>query len=489
MSDAADTIQNEVQPSVSANPLGKIGWMLAASLTFRVSSGITTLVLAFFLSVADYGAFMNAIFWSLMIVLLAGSGLPDLIVRDGSHRDAPPLASQLNHAWLLCLMLGSLFLTILLISLSYSGLADHVRLLVLLTGIAAIITALNYIGQAAFRLTGRISWQARIMMATALLTNGGLLTLAILGKPVLWLGYWYILAFLGIMCLHIYSLSRLNLLSVCRIRISYLRRMCWQTLPFGLVPVLMMLLPVLSSSLALHGLTPNLAGSFSLILSIYLAALAVSLVLDQVFYPMLSEPDGDARARMSGYLITAITISFPALILFSWLGPDLADLVFAGKYPQLDLILPILGMLIPIRFLSHALSVPLRRRNRQRYTITAFGLGIISMILLSLIFPGLLANRPSLQVFAIALLVGEAVAFALLAISAANQLDGRLFIHGLVRITGMALAAIAACQAGLVFGLPTPFALLLAALAFLITGMLVRLPAFIARDCINPQHF
>ena len=200
---------------------------------------------------------------------------------------------------------------------------------------------------------------------------------------------------------------------------------------------------------------------------------------------MISEVGSNARARISGYVITALSISLPSLILFSWLGPDLAWLIFAGKYPQLDLLLPILGLLIPIRFISHAFTVSLRRSGRQRYTIAAYGFGTMVMVLISLTFPDLLSERPALQIFGLALLAGEGTAFALLAVSAAHQMEGRLFFKGFFRLALTILASAITCQFSLKYGTGPILALFASALIFLVVGMLVRLPGFIARDCVH----
>lgn len=372
-----DIATSETRKRLTEKVGAKLGWMLLAGITFRLLSGLTTILMSYFLMPNAYAEFMTGVYWCLLITLISQAGLADLLVRQRLQITFATAQETLTQALVLVILVGLIVVVLVYGIVISARFSPEGHVFFALSALAAIITALNTVSQGAMRAEGWAILQARLLLATAVLVNFGLMGLAYIWGDIVVLGAWYLAAFLCLNIAHIFALVRLGLLKTYWPRLSSLSSLIRKTFKFGLVPILMMTLPTLAATQSLQLSGSAHAGSFALMIALFLAAAAVSLVLDQVFFPILTaKPDPQAAAA---YVLVALFVSLPAVFIFGLNGPNLAHGVFSDQYARLEEIIPWLAVLIPVRFLGHALTVICRLHDQQWLAIKIYGASILAL--------------------------------------------------------------------------------------------------------------
>lgn len=440
-------ISEPSQMGVLENPLRKIVWMLFGGVTFRLASGLATIVIASFLNASAYGEMMNAVFWALLVGMIAGAGLSDLIVKNRFDPLAEDTATQVLHAWVLACAIGATMIALFYVILIRGNFSPQGATFFLLCCASSIFTALNLIAQGALRAAGHMIALARILTVTAVAINAGLVFLAWYTRDIVILGEWYLLSFFGAFLLHFVVLRFFGLTGLRRVKTGILLNTFMQSLPFGIVQLLMLLLPILSATFVLRLLGSEAAGSYNLIIALYLAAANISTVLDHVFYPMLVASAPDLSKRATSYFVISLFISLPAIALFGYYGPNLAHAIFDEKYLFISELIVLLGVLVPLRFANRCLTVFLRLKGKQRVSVVAYGLATVGLFSLTMFVWYWDQETPSVMTIASFLLIAEVSAFCILLVNSytffdANQIavEGR----GLLRMVLISASVIIA---------------------------------------------
>ncbi len=418
-----------------------LSWMLSAGFLLRLVSGLTTISLAYFLPVIDYGQLTTGIFWSLLIILFAGSGLANMFVNRSFSLSHNEKAIHLYHFLILSIFLGLIALWLIYYLVIEAGSTGPGSAFYILCGISAIFTALNNIAQGALRAADKIVVQSQLVMATALLVNVGLFMLAWHKQDIITLGVWYVASFLMLFILHIIVLRFYRMLTISSIRLAFLFLSMRASVPFNLVPILMTLLPVLSSTAMYYSYGLQTVGSYNLVISFYFAATSVSVILDQVFHPLLLKNKSNIGGTATGYLLVCLFISLPALYLFGLYAPQFATSYFPEKYIHFNEMILILAMLIPLRFANHAFSVYLRVNNRQARSIIAYSLAI-AVVLITFVLP-LKLTKMLFSEFGVSLilLAAELIVFVVIVNGVSATLDKVLLKAGLKQLLYICLSS------------------------------------------------
>ncbi|WP_189438721.1 hypothetical protein [Pseudovibrio japonicus] len=357
-----------LQNDLLSSPGTKLTWLFLGSVVFRVVSALTTIMLIYFLTAGNYGELMTVVFWSQLIGLVSSAGLADLIIKRRSMYSMPDTATQVLHAWAIAIILGATLVFFLYVTLLRSTLSQEANTVFFLCASSSIFLAMNYISQGAMRSSGKVITQAQMLIAAALVTNSGLVFIAWKYQSLLFLGYWYLVALSILFLVNMAILVHYGLFGIRKFTVAFLARMLQQTLPYGIVQVLYLLLPILSSTIVLVHFGKDVAGSNNVVMALFMAAANIALILDHAFFPMLSVAVRGRGHLCSAYFLMSIFLSLPALALFGFHGDWIAS-IFPAGYTSVNSIIIVLAFLIPIRFGSQCLSVVIRLGGSQRITI------------------------------------------------------------------------------------------------------------------------
>jgi O-antigen/teichoic acid export membrane protein len=457
---------------VLSNALPKIVWVLSGGIISRLASGLATIVVLYFLTAAEYGELTTVLFWGLLISLLAGAGLSDLIVKMRFETVTVDARAQLLNAWAVAVFVGSAATVLIYFGLIRGAFSPAGTMFYLFCGTASVFAAMVMIAQAALRADGRAIEMAQLMIGTSVATSGGLVLFAWYGSDMIVLGQWYLASSALAFLLHVVVLLQFELVGIARIKLCGLRDSLTRSLSFGLVHLHMLMLPIVSGTLVLYLCGEDAAGSYNLIIALFLAGTNIGVVLDQMFYPVLIASNCDRSRRATSYLVLSLFVSLPAIILFCLNGQSLAHAIFPEKYTYVPQLIVALGVLIPLRFTNGCLVVSLRIQGRNSVSVRAYGAAILCLLGFAFAFDQLGANPVSPLQIMILLFGVECLAFSLMIRPSYNQFD---LPKALKRITQLGLMTLFASTISvLVFRYSGSFdySILAAAIAYCTTAYL-----------------
>lgn len=365
------------------NILQRINWMLGASLIFRVLSAATTLSMTYFLAPAVYAEYSFAMSLSLLVALIAAAGLPDYIVsraRDG--RDS--IAQLVWQSWIINFTLGTLCLLVIYVVVFRQTLTADGKWAILLINTATLFASSNVISQAALRAMHRVSTQARLMLLSISLSTVTLVSTAWHSGNVRSIGLATLAVFVVMFSVHLFVLTRYQLITRFTPSLPSLWRLLHHVLPYGAVLILEMSIPVLASYLVLIRFDSELAGSFNLMITLFLSAMMIATALDQTFYPVLVSARRQATPGiLAGYLLFSIFIVIPAFLTFFFHAQAIAAIPIFQKYEQLALYLKFLAYLVPLHFIAKVHTVFYRLQDQQKISIFMYVLALAWIVMRS----------------------------------------------------------------------------------------------------------
>lgn len=468
------------QQAVLSNPTAKVIWMLSGGIVSRLASGSATIVLIYFLDAAAYGELAISLFWAFMISVFAGAGLSDLLVKQ-KFESFSSVPQQLMHAWIIAFGLTLVAASVVYALLIASSFSQAGKALFIYCNAATFFAATALIAQGSLRAEGHTVTVARLIMFTGLWTSVGLVVVAWATSKLSIIGYCYLAGFSSAFAVHLIILNRHNLIQAAPLNPEMLRAMFKSAMPFNTVQFLMLALPVLSGTLVLIYYGEETAGSYNVVLALFLAAGSIATALDQAIYPMFAaSAEGHAR-RAVGYLSLSLFLSLPAVYLFSICGPDLVQFVFPSRYSNLEHFIVPLGIMIPLRFMNRSFSVLLRLDSKQHITIIAYLAGIAALVLASIMGSGD-AFGPGQYFYYF--ICAEIVACCIMCAYVYRLFDGREFL-----IMARSLIAILAVSTFVTFcsakaGLTAAVVLLLTALGYLFAAYVCGYFGY-ARDVLH----
>jgi O-antigen/teichoic acid export membrane protein len=426
---------------VLSNALPKIVWVLSGGIISRLASGLATIVVLYFLTAAEYGELTTVLFWGLLISLLAGAGLSDLIVKMRFETITIDARAQLLNAWGVAVFVGSAATVLIYFALIRGAFSAAGTMFYLFCGAASVFAAMIMIAQAALRADGRAIEMAQLMIGTSVTTSGGLVLFAWYGSDMIVLGQWYLASSAIGFLFHILVLRHFGLVGIALVKLDSLRDSLARSLSFGLVHLHMLMLPIVSGTLVLYLCGEDAAGSYNLIIALFLASTNIGVVLDQVFYPVLIAGSRDRSRRATSYLVLSLFISLPTIVLFCLNGQSLAQVIFPGKYTYVPQLIVILGVLIPLRFANGCMVVSLRIQGLQAVSIRAYGAAILCVIGLAFGVDQWGADPISPIQIMIILLGAECLASCLMIGPARGQFDERQASIGVAQLGFVTLFA------------------------------------------------
>lgn len=461
------------QATALSSPVTKIAWMLSGGIIARLASGISTVVIIYFLEAAEYGELATSLFWSVLISVFAGAGLSDLIVKKRFH-ETTDTSLQVLHAWVITFVLSALAAGTVYVLLIAPSFSEAGKTLFICCSVAALFAAMAFVAQGGLRAEGHTVSVARLIMITTLLTSLGLIVFAWATGNIRTLGYWYMMGFSVALFAHLIVLKHFNLLRFRAIDVTATRKMLSQSLPFGMVQMLMLSLPILSGSLVLVTFGDDIAGSYNVIIALFLAAGSIATALDQAVYPMLVASSGNRARPATGYISLSLFLSLPAIFLFCIYGPDLVGIAFPDRYSYLDQFIIPLGILIPLRFVNRGLSVMLRLRGMQYVSVTGY-IVAIAMLFLATVLSGLWAPYETQPVHHLYFFIGaEVFTFVLMVAFTYSYFDRLSFWvagQGLAKLLSISMAVVLLARYS---DLAAGLAFVLTAFAYLISAYFVK---------------
>ena len=374
----------------------QLSWILTSKILYRLLSSAATIAMIFLLSTQEYGLYSFALYWSLVIVLIATIGLNDYIVYQlssivSASKNGEKTKTELSHsiidAFLLATVLGVLSsVAVLYLSDEIAGPAVWWPLFYMC--LSAILAAYIEIIHAVLRVLGKMHIQAKLtfFMAFAILMLYPLV--AFYTHSALYISLTYFLASLLFVVVHVLYCYNTNLFYSIRISFKLSFAMLGNTWKFGGSAILIMLLPILITSLAVNSLGVAEAAPFNLFIGIYLAGNTITMVLDQVMYPryMLSL-DNSKLIFLQHFGLS--TIFYVAVLVFTIVfGKAVAEIALPEQFHEVIELFPLLAIAWLARAWSQVGVLYHKAWNSVWFCLVAYGTACCLIVLpLSTRFP------------------------------------------------------------------------------------------------------
>lgn len=301
-------------------------------------------------------------------------GLGSLLIRSIAR--APREARAHLRAGLRALIRLGCFGGLVLLALGALTAPGVPLLVLLLAGVQLALSAANQVLRATFYAFERMELEAVAVTAERLCWTGAGLWLA-LGRPDLsQLFGWIVLSKLlsvGVSVGMYWRFIRPHTEAGARASGSTLA-LLREALPFGLNQGFYTLAGTLDILLLSWWASSAATGQYRAAGMIVMALTLGALAINNALFPRMSAGSAETRARIaraSGRL--AIWLAVPLAAFCALYAPQLVDLIFGPAYREAALVLQLLCLSLPLRFLNHALGTTLTACDRQAARMRAMG--------------------------------------------------------------------------------------------------------------------
>lgn len=371
-------------------------WILTSKILYRLLSSTATIAMIFLLSTKEYGLYSFALYWSLVIVLIATVGLNDYIVYQlssivSASKDDEKTKTELSHltidAFLLATLLGVLSsVAILYLSKEIAG--PEVWWPLFYMCLSAICAAYIEIIHAVLRVLGKMHIQAKLTFFMALMILIVYPLVAFYTHSALYISLTYFLASLLFVIVHVLYCFNTDLFYSIRLSLRISIAMLGSTWKFGGSAILIMLLPILITSLAVNSLGVAKAAPFNLFIGIYLAGNTITMVLDQVMYPRyMRNLDSSKLIFLQHFGFS--TLFYGAVFVFMLVvGKIVAEAVLPEQFHQVIELFPLMAIAWIVRAWSQVGVLYHKAWNSVWFCLLAYGATCVLLVVpLSTSFP------------------------------------------------------------------------------------------------------
>jgi len=345
--------------------------------------------MVYFLSIQQYAIYSLSLYWSLVVLVFSIMGMSEhivkLILNQFSSKSETASPSRLVSIILInSLVAVSLFgfLSIAFVMTFNTGIsggiAFHAQLLMCL---AAMLLAYIEIIHAVFRALGIIRIQSIFILVYAICVCLCYPVVAKLSDSAVAVAAAYLLInflFFFSQLLYCHSLGYVK--SNC-VSFRMAAKISIQTLPHGMISILVMLFPVIFASLVATISVISLSAQFNLLIAMFLAGNTFAIVLDHVMYPKyVLDNENKSKNTMVHFLIsTSIYVSIAVVMYF--FGKKIFQLVLPDNFSGILDVLLVLCVAWIVRCWAQTLIVFHRLNNTLNVCIFSYSLICILAVL------------------------------------------------------------------------------------------------------------
>lgn len=412
---------------VQRNPVLRLaknsGLLMTANLISRFGSIVLMAVLARHwgqTGVADYVLSMS---WGGYTVFFADLGLSVLTIRMLSTVPMSEKGSILGQTLGLKLAVMPVLVLVAMIAWFFLPYRIEVRIAILIVGLAVAISTFSQTFFGAFRSVERMEYEA-------FLTVSHSVVLIAYGALVVVLGGNIVTIALGFLGLHVLQLSVVIYLwsrNSAKVRLSFPGNpggMIKQGFPFGVTSLVARGYTETDIQVLSFFVNATVLGAYSAAARLVVAASILPVFISQAVFPVASRLWAQRRNTEFSFLFrSSIQYQFAFSLLFASLLMVLADplvhIIFGPDFDTSALILKVLALVIPLKYISQPIGNALEASGKQHVRSIIAVLGLATALLLNLVL------TPQFGVFGavMAVIVSELTMLTTMAYSCRYILD------------------------------------------------------------------
>lgn len=390
-----------------------IGAFTLAKLITMVLSFIFLIVLARSLGDVDFGKFSFAqSFTESLVVITADIGLSTLAIREIARRkDLTPVF--LGNIFVIKIILGIATYGLIILIMNFLNYPQDTTTAVFILGGSAIITSFSAFFRSIYRAFERLEFEAILNIVRSIIITSVGLYLLFAGYGLVEIAYAYLIGTAIDFVLSLVLVTSKFSKPDFRLDFSFWKRNILLSIPFSVTIIFgiiylqidIVMLSILSGDASVGWYRAAFLLVYSLVFIPEVFGYAIFPVMSRLFVSskhlliILLE-------RSMKYLFI---IGLPITILIFYLSDWIVPFLFGEEYGPSIMILQILCLYLPLRFMNHATGYTLSSIDRQsRRAISAVAAGIFNICLNLVLIPRFDANGA-----AIATVVTEVLLFTM----------------------------------------------------------------------------
>jgi len=358
----------------------------------RLSSFVLIIYIARFLGDESFGKYSTAIYFAVLVSLLADLGLSKLTVRELSKNRGK--ADYLFHPFLL-IKLFFITITYLIIVLGCNLLSYSKEIcdLIYIFGAAACTVSLSRLFYSAFEAFEKMEYGALVTTVQALLKFGLGLTVLILDLGLRALAISFVIVrlieLLLIVCLFYTKLSKFKP-ALFKLDFNLLKEMFIQTLPFSAF-IIVSEVYFKSDMIMLSKMRPmEEVGWYSSVYNLIIGLLLFPRVMMGSLFPVMSRFSQFSIENLKTVYERSFKYLFYIAILIAvvstFFANDLVKFFYGQQFINAAIVLQIIVWILPFAFAEIIISNIFISLNRLKFQIVIVGIGLIINVLLNFIF-------------------------------------------------------------------------------------------------------